>query len=169
MLSLFRKSAPPSNNAAIVELIYAGRDMAAHLVMQDGRDYSCVCGMIAGPVENPSHHRNFCPVARFYAAVESVRMPAQDQAEADREFGRKCAEDVRRYGAAPNALMADFGYDAAGRWHDPNEYNAVERDLTDSRPATSREDAAVIGILAAVTAVLIWAIVHFAQKAGLPW
>ncbi len=77
MLSLFRKSAPPSNNAAIVELIYAGRDMAAHLVMQDGRDFSCVCGMIAGPFENPSHHHNFCPVARFFAAVEVARKQAQ--------------------------------------------------------------------------------------------
>ena len=120
MLSLFRKSAPPSNNAAIVELIYAGNDMAAHLVMQDGRDYSCVCGMIAGPVENPSHHRNFCPVARFYAAVESVRMPAQ-------------------------YLMPT------------------------SRYSTPREDAAVFAVLGTITAVLIWAAVHFAQKAGLPW
>ena len=77
MLSLFRKSAPPSNNAAIVELIYAGRDMAAHLVMHDGRDFSCVCGMIAGPFENPSHHHNFCPVARFFAAVEVARKQAQ--------------------------------------------------------------------------------------------
>jgi hypothetical protein len=46
--------------------------MAAHLVMQDGRDFSCVCGMIAGPVENPAHHHNFCPVARFYAAVDAM-------------------------------------------------------------------------------------------------
>jgi hypothetical protein len=30
--------------------------------------------MIVGPVENPSHHRNFCPVARFYAAVEAARV-----------------------------------------------------------------------------------------------
>jgi predicted dinucleotide-binding enzyme len=73
--SLFRKSAPSPTNAAIIELIYAGNDMAAHLVMKDGRDFSCVCGMIVGPVENPSHHRNFCPVARFYAAVEAARLP----------------------------------------------------------------------------------------------
>ena len=73
--SLFRKSAPSPTNAAIIELIYAGNDMAAHLVMKDGRDYSCVCGMIVGPVENPSHHRNFYPVARFYAAIEAMRLP----------------------------------------------------------------------------------------------
>ena len=72
LFSLFRKPALPSTNAAIIELIFAGNDMAAHLVMQDGRDYSCVCGMIVGPVENPSHHPNFCPVARFYAAVEAM-------------------------------------------------------------------------------------------------
>lgn len=86
MLSLLRKPAPPSN-AAIIELVYAGNDMAAHLVMADGRDYSCVCGMIVGPVENPSHHRNCCPVARFYAAVEAVRaaqLPLYS-AEADRD------------------------------------------------------------------------------------
>jgi predicted dinucleotide-binding enzyme len=73
--SLFRKSAPSPTNAAIIELIYAGNDMAAHLVMKDGRDFSCVCGMIVGPVENPSHHHNFCPVARFYAAIEAMRLP----------------------------------------------------------------------------------------------
>ena len=72
----FRKPAPPSNNAAIIELVYAGSDMAAHLVIQDGRDYSCVCGMIAAPIENPAHHHNFCPVARYYAAVEAVRKAA---------------------------------------------------------------------------------------------
>jgi hypothetical protein len=49
--------------------------MAELLVMADGRDYSCVCGMIVGPVENPSHHRNFYPVARFYAAIEAMRLP----------------------------------------------------------------------------------------------
>jgi hypothetical protein len=73
--SLFRKPAPSPTNAAIIELIYAGNDMAAHLVMTDGRDFSCVCGMIAAPIENPAHHHNFCPVARFYAAVEAVRLP----------------------------------------------------------------------------------------------
>ena len=85
--SLFRKSAPSPTNAAIIELIYAGNDMAAHLVMQHGRDFSCVCGMIVGPVENPSHHHNFCPVARFYAAAEAVRaaqLPLYS-AEADRD------------------------------------------------------------------------------------
>lgn len=71
--SLFRKSAPSPTNAAIIELIYAGNDMAAHLVMKDGRDFSCVCGMIVGPVENPSHHHTFCPVARFYRSVEMVK------------------------------------------------------------------------------------------------
>jgi hypothetical protein len=86
MLSLLRKSAP-SSNAAIIELVYAGNDMAAHLVMQDGRHYSCVCGMIAGPVENPAIHRNFCPVARFYAAVEAAHatQTLTDSSDVDRD------------------------------------------------------------------------------------
>ena len=86
MLSLFRKPAP-SSNAAIIELVYAGNDMAAHLVMQDGRHYSCVCGMIAGPVENPAHHHNFCPVARFYAAVEAAHatQTLTDSSDVDRD------------------------------------------------------------------------------------
>ena len=78
LLSFFRKSAPSpetERSNALIELIYSGHAMAELLVMADGRDYSCVCGMIVGPVENPSHHHNFCPVARFYAAVEAVRLP----------------------------------------------------------------------------------------------
>jgi hypothetical protein len=74
--SLFRKPAPSPESEranALIELIYSGHAMAELLVMADGRDYSCVCGMIVGPVENPSHHRNLCPVARFYTAVEAVR------------------------------------------------------------------------------------------------
>jgi hypothetical protein len=94
--------------------------MAELLVMADGRDYSCVCGMIVGPVENPAHHHNFCPVARFYAAVEAVRLPAQVPAPT-------------------------------------------------SRYSTPRENAALFAVLGTITAALIWAIVHFAQKAGLPW
>ncbi len=88
--SLFRKPAPSpetERSNALIELIYSGHAMAELLVMADGRDYSCVCGMIVGPVENPSHHRNFCPVARFYAAVEAVRaaqLPLYS-AEADRD------------------------------------------------------------------------------------
>jgi hypothetical protein len=74
----FRKAAPSpetERSNALIELIYSGHAMAELLVMADGRDYSCVCGMIVGPVENPSHHHNFCPVARFYAAIEAMRLP----------------------------------------------------------------------------------------------
>ena len=130
---LFRKPAPSPTNAAIIELIYAGNDMAAHLVMQHGRDYSCVCGMIAAPVEDPSHHRNFCPVARFYAAVKDVRaaqIPLYS-AEADRDC------EALRNGTA--------------------------------RYSTPREDAALFAVGGTITIALIWAVVHFAQKAGLPW
>ena len=119
----FRKSAPSpetERSNALIELIYSGHAMAELLVMADGRDYSCVCGMIVGPVENPSHHHNFCPVARFYAAVEAVRLPAQVPAPT-------------------------------------------------SRYSTPRENAALFAVLGTITAALIWAIVHFAQKAGLPW
>jgi hypothetical protein len=83
MLSLLRKPAPSPTNAAIIELIYAGNDMAAHLVMQDGSDYSCVCGMIAGPIEDSFRHRSLCPVGRYYAAVEAVRKAERSQAETD--------------------------------------------------------------------------------------
>jgi hypothetical protein len=119
----FRKSAPSpetERSNALIELIYSGHAMAELLVMADGRDYSCVCGMIVGPVENPAHHHNFCPVARFYAAVEAVRLPAQVPAPT-------------------------------------------------SRYSTPRENAALFAVLGTITAALIWAIVHFAQKAGLPW
>jgi len=134
--SLFRNSAPSPETEranALIDLIFAGNDMAAHLVMQDGRDYSCVCGMIVGPVENPSHHRNFCPVARFYAAVEAMhaaQIPA-DSAEIDSD-----CESLRNGTACYS---------------------------------TPREDAALFTVLGAITAALIWAVVHFAQKAGLPW
>jgi hypothetical protein len=94
LLSFFRKSAPSPTNAAIIELIYAGNDMAAHLVMKDGRDFSCVCGMITGPVENPAHHHNFCPVARFYAAVEAVALSDAISAALSKADGKQ----------APNAL-----------------------------------------------------------------
>jgi hypothetical protein len=94
--------------------------MAELLVMADGRDFSCVCGMITGPVENPAHHHNFCPVARFYAAVEAVRLPTQVPAPT-------------------------------------------------SRYSTPREDAALFAVLGAITVALVLAVLHFAQKAGLPW
>jgi hypothetical protein len=122
LLSFLRKSPTPETECAntLIELIYSGRDMAAHLVMQDGRDFSCVCGMITGPVENPAHHHNFCPVARFYAAVEAVRLPTQVPAPT-------------------------------------------------SRYSTPREDAALFAVLGAITVALVLAVLHFAQKAGLPW
>ena len=88
LFSSFRKSPIKEHAAkAIIELVYAGNDKAAHLVMQDGRDYSCVCGMIAGPVENPAHHHNFCPVARFYAAVEAAHatQTLTDSSDVDRD------------------------------------------------------------------------------------
>ncbi len=74
LLSFFRKSVPsPETECAntLIELVYAGKDMAAHLTMRDGPYYSCVCGQVDKP-ENPAHHHNFCPVGRFYAAVERV-------------------------------------------------------------------------------------------------
>ena len=53
--SLFRKSAlllEIERENALIELIYAGHCMTQLLVMSYDRDYSCVCGMIVGPVEN---------------------------------------------------------------------------------------------------------------------
>ena len=134
LFSSFRKSPTKEHAAnAIIELVYAGNDMAAHLVMKDGRDFICVCGPIMAPYENTSHHYNYCPVARFYAAVEAVRaaqLPLYS-AEADRDC------EALRNGTA--------------------------------RYSTPREDAALFAVLGTITAALIWAIVHFAQKAGLPW
>ena len=134
LFSSFRKSPTKEHAAnAIIELVYAGNDMAARLVMKYDRDFSCVCGMIAGPVENPAHHRNFCPVERFYAAVESVRA-AQLPADSD-DVNQDC--ESLRNGTA--------------------------------RYSTPREDAALFAILGAITVALIWDVVYFAQKAGLPW
>lgn len=79
MLSLLRKSAPSpetERSNALIELIYAGHSMAQMLVIEDGRDCSCVCGTISAPVENPDNHHRICPVARFYAAVEDARKVA---------------------------------------------------------------------------------------------
>lgn len=121
LFSSFRKSPIKEHAAkAIIELVYAGNDMAAHLVMPHDRDYSCVCGMIVGPIENPAHHHNYCPVARFYAAVEAARLTGQFPAS------------TPRY-------------------------------------STPREDAALFAVLGTITAALIWAVVYFARKAGLPW
>jgi hypothetical protein len=90
MLSLFRKPAPSPETAranALVELIFAGNGMVSQLVYPDGRDFICVCGPIMAPYENPSHHRNFCPVARFYAAVEAAHatQTLTDSSDVDRD------------------------------------------------------------------------------------
>ncbi len=82
-LSSFFKSAlstPPTKEEqreqALIDAIYAGKDMAAHLVMRDGDHFSCVCGPIDKHYENPAHHHNFCPVGRFFAALEAIRKAA---------------------------------------------------------------------------------------------
>ena len=67
---------------------------------------------------------------------------AQDQSEADA------------------LTLLEAGLDASGRWHEPDRYS------------TPREDALFIGGCAAFLAVMvaaIWAVVHYAQKGGLPW
>jgi hypothetical protein len=38
-----------------------------------------------------------------------------------------------------------------------------------SRYSTPREDAALFAVLGAITVALVLAVLHFAQKAGLPW
>jgi len=136
MLSLFRKSAPPSTNsvaAGLIEVIYAAKDMAAHLVIADGRDFECICGPITAPYEDPTHHHDFCPVARFFSAVD--------------------------------AIVAE---------HLPADCAGVESDCESlrngtARYSTPREDAALLAIICAFAAVLIWGVVYFAQKAGLLW
>ena len=56
----------------------------------------------------------------------------------------------------------------------PADSDDVNQDCESLRTGTARystpcEDAALFAVLGAITVALIWAVVHFAKKAGLPW
>ena len=55
---------------AIIELIMAGRDMAERLTLPSDNPTECMCG------GNLAQHKQFCPVDRFYCAVDVVRRTA---------------------------------------------------------------------------------------------
>ena len=61
----------------IIELVFAGNDLASYATLQTDEGMECVCGVILSPasIVTPNHH-TFCPVARFHAAVEAVRKVA---------------------------------------------------------------------------------------------
>jgi hypothetical protein len=66
-----------------------------------------------------------------------------------------------------------IGYDADGKWHVPGGIQraseAAENIPLRVRLANETYLALAIMLSCVVWAVVIWAIVHFAQKAGLPW
>lgn len=67
----------PEPASSIIELIYAGHALAKYLGVNSGGSLSeCLCGTITPEPENPSNHREFCPVARYYTAVDAVRKAA---------------------------------------------------------------------------------------------
>lgn len=66
----------PEVKGSIVELIYASRALVQYLTWITGKTHECVCGTLAGSPENPNYHHNFCPVARYFVAVEAVRKAA---------------------------------------------------------------------------------------------
>lgn len=63
----------PDFDGAVTELIYAGHSLAKGLGNSSGQ---CICGSITTDPEIPSNHHKFCPVARYYSAVEGVRKAA---------------------------------------------------------------------------------------------
>lgn len=58
---------------ATIELIFAGRAVIDLIVTRDKMAVECICGPVATNFEDPAVHHNFCPVARFFAAVETMR------------------------------------------------------------------------------------------------
>lgn len=74
--AIAKAEATPDMRPAIIELLYAARGAAVFLTalthwIERGE---CVCGTVTGDASEPSNHtRLSCPVARVYAAIESVR------------------------------------------------------------------------------------------------
>lgn len=73
-----------------------------------------------------------------------------------------------------------YGYDADGRWHDPQldglhmDCQAIRESQNGPELTSSRRPhgtGIVRGVLLSIPIwiAIIWAVVHFAQKWGLPW
>ena len=82
LLSFFRP-APPAikpltpdqidTSQAIIELIYAGNDLARHLQCPTDNRLECFCGARVHTYPNPPEHARFCPVKRYNDAVELAK------------------------------------------------------------------------------------------------
>lgn len=62
---------------AITELIFAGRDLAEHLAIPVGGYKNCICGAFTQNFGDPTTHHCYCPVKRYYAAVEAMKQVVQ--------------------------------------------------------------------------------------------
>lgn len=58
---------------AVIELAFAGCALANYLLLRVGSKSQCICGAVTPDPNNPFNHKDRCPVAGYYAAVESVR------------------------------------------------------------------------------------------------
>ena len=57
----------------LIELIYSARALADRLTTIHGEFTHCVCGLFRGsPADHENHKNRYCPVARYYRAVEAV-------------------------------------------------------------------------------------------------
>lgn len=61
---------PAELTDAVIEAIAAGNSLARYLLMPEDGALNCVCGRTS---PNGTDHNKFCPVARWYAAVEAMR------------------------------------------------------------------------------------------------
>jgi hypothetical protein len=64
--------------------------------------------------------------------------------------------------------ITNAGYDERGAWHRPDAEDAPVL-IADPQAVRMMRALLVMCAAEAVGGLLIWAVVHFAQKAGLPW
>lgn len=86
LLSSLRRSQPspqkPASSQevdrsdAVIELIYAGHDLVRHLQFPTDNGPECICGAKMNNYPDPPDHARFCPVARFFVAIERARKVA---------------------------------------------------------------------------------------------
>ena len=74
---LFRMPSAPKAEApltdAVVELLFAGNAvMEDHLVLVNELTCCLSCGNRSSHPQDPSTHKDFCKVGRYYTAVEAV-------------------------------------------------------------------------------------------------
>lgn len=58
---------------AVIQLAFAGCTLANYLLLRFGSKSQCICGAVTPDPNNPFNHKDRCPVAGYYAAVENVR------------------------------------------------------------------------------------------------